>query len=47
MTREPASLVLASGSATRRAMLSAAGIDVTVQPADVDESAVRGPFRFA
>lgn len=41
MTREPASLVLASGSATRRAMLSAAGIDVTVQPADVDESAVR------
>jgi septum formation protein len=41
MTREPASLVLASGSATRRAMLSAAGIDVTVQPADVDESAIR------
>jgi septum formation protein len=41
MTREPASLVLASGSATRRAMLSAAGINVTVQPADVDESAVR------
>lgn len=41
MTREPVSLVLASGSATRRAMLNAAGIDVTVRPADVDERAIR------
>jgi septum formation protein len=41
MTREPASLVLASGSATRRAMLNAAGIEVSVRPADVDEGAIR------
>lgn len=34
-------LLLASGSATRRAMLDAAGIDVDVSPADVDEAAIR------
>lgn len=34
-------LVLASGSATRRALLAAAGIDVTVRPADIDEAALR------
>lgn len=33
-------LVLASGSATRRAMLAAAGVDFTVQPADLDEAAL-------
>lgn len=30
-------LILASGSAARQAMLRAAGVDFTVQPADVDE----------
>lgn len=34
-------LVLASGSATRRAMLEAAGISVEVSPAHVDEGAIR------
>ena len=41
MTGDAKRLVLASGSATRRAMLDAAGIDVTVCPADVDEAAIR------
>ena len=41
MNLEPASLVLASGSAARRAMLEAAGVNVEVRPADVDESAIR------
>ena len=41
MTGDAARLVLASGSATRRTMLEAAGIDVTVSPADVDEAAIR------
>lgn len=36
-----AGLVLASGSATRRAMLEAAGIAFVVVPADVDEEALR------
>ena len=34
-------LVLASGSMIRLAMLGAAGIEVTVDPADVDESVVK------
>ena len=34
-------LLLASGSSIRLAMLSAAGVTVTVDPADVDESAVK------
>jgi septum formation protein len=34
-------LILASGSMIRLAMLSAAGVAVTVDPADVDESAVK------
>lgn len=42
MTRKDAPcLVLASGSATRRAMLDAAGIAVEISPADVDEAAIR------
>lgn len=42
MTSRPsARLILASGSATRRAMLQAAGIVFDVVPADVDEPAVR------
>jgi septum formation protein len=34
-------LVLASGSVTRRALLEAAGVTIEVQPADVDEAAIR------
>ena len=41
MTGDPARLVLASGSATRRTMLEAAGVAVTVAPADVDEAGIR------
>lgn len=41
MTRKPPSLVLASGSATRRALLEAAGVPIEVRPADVDEDALR------
>jgi len=33
-------LVLASGSASRAAMLTAAGVDFTVRPADIDEAAL-------
>jgi septum formation protein len=41
MASDARSLVLASGSAARRAMLEAAGLDFTVEPADVDEAAIR------
>jgi septum formation protein len=41
MTSDGARLILASGSATRRAVLEAAGIDIEVQSADVDEAAIR------
>lgn len=41
MPSEPPALVLASGSATRRALLEAAGVAVAVHPADVDERALR------
>lgn len=41
MTPDTVRLVLASGSATRRAMLKAAGIEAIVRPADVDEAAIR------
>lgn len=41
MTSSGARLVLASGSATRRALLDAAGVSVDVHPADVDEAAIR------
>lgn len=34
-------LVLASGSAARRALLAAAGVDVAIRPADLDEAAIR------
>lgn len=34
-------LILASGSSIRRAMLSAAGLDVVVDPAGLDESAIK------
>jgi len=38
-------IVLASGSASRAAVLSAAGLAVTVDPADIDESAVKAAHR--
>lgn len=41
--REP--LVLASASTARRALLAAAGIVVTVDPADLDEAAVKAECR--
>jgi len=41
MTKNMRRLILASGSATRRAMLLAAGVTFDVVPADVDEPAVR------
>jgi septum formation protein len=40
-----AALVLASGSATRRAMLERAGLTVTIDPPDVDEGAVKQDCR--
>jgi len=40
-----ASLVLASGSASRNAMLRAAGVDVLVDPPDLDEGAVKQSCR--
>jgi len=39
------SLVLASGSATRREMLERAGLAVTVDPPDVDEAAIKQDCR--
>jgi septum formation protein len=41
MALETTELVLASGSRTRRALLEAAGVAVSVVPADVDEAAIR------
>lgn len=38
---DEARLILASGSAARRAMLAAAGVDVEIRPADIDEHAIR------
>lgn len=38
---ETTPLILASGSATRRALLEAAGVKVSIIPADVDEAAIR------
>lgn len=38
-------VVLASGSATRRAMLEAAGVAVTVSPAAIDEGEVKASMR--
>ena len=38
-------LVLASGSATRRALLEAAGLRFTVQPAELDEAALKSAMR--
>jgi septum formation protein len=41
MTANGVRLVLASGSAARRALLEAAGIEIAVRAADVDEAAIR------
>ena len=38
------SFILASGSASRRAILSGAGLGFTVDPADVDEKAIKARF---
>ena len=38
------SFILASGSASRRAILSSAGLRFEVAPADVDESAIKSGF---
>jgi len=38
------SLILASGSASRRMLLSNAGVDFQVDPADVDETALKAGF---
>ncbi len=40
-------LILASGSASRRAMLDAAGVPHEAHPADVDESAIKAELRAA
>lgn len=40
MTVVPAPLVLASGSASRKALLTAAGVDFIADPADLDEDAI-------
>lgn len=37
-------LVLASGSASRRAILEKAGVPFTIDPADIDEGAVKAAF---
>jgi len=41
------SLVLASGSASRKALLTAAGVDFTADPADLDEDALMAGLRDA
>lgn len=41
MNRPPAPLVLASGSATRRKLLDAAGLAIIQDPADLDENIVK------
>lgn len=41
MTADKPRLVLASSSATRRALLASAGVDFEVRAADVDEAAIR------
>lgn len=38
-------LILASGSASRRALLAAAGLTVEVRPADIDEAAIKSAAR--
>ena len=40
MSRKPAALVLASGSASRKQLLTAAGVDFLADPADLDEDAL-------
>ena len=37
---KPQNLILASGSKARRALLNGAGLEFTVQPADIDEGAI-------
>ncbi|RMF01841.1 MAG: hypothetical protein D6773_09550, partial [Alphaproteobacteria bacterium] len=41
LTPSAPQLILASASASRAALLQAAGVPVTIRPADIDEAAVR------
>src|SRR5581483_3666808 len=45
VTPAPAPLVLASGSASRKALLAAAGVDYSADPADLDEKALMAQLR--
>ncbi|MDR3439608.1 Maf family protein [Telmatospirillum sp.] len=47
MTSSSRSLILASGSQTRLVLLTAAGLTVTAEPADLDESACKVTWRAA
>lgn len=47
MTEAGQSLILASGSVARRALLNAAGLTFDVRPADVDEAAIRTRLQSA
>src|SRR5258707_494796 len=47
MASTPERLILASASVSRAAMLRAAGVDFTVVPAAIDESAIKRAFRAA
>ena len=38
-------VILASGSRSRAAMLSASGLDIQIQPADLDETSVKDACR--
>lgn len=40
----PAQIILASGSASRRAILTGAGVPFEIDPADIDEAAVKAGF---
>jgi len=43
----PERLILASASVSRAAMLRAAGVDFTAEPADIDEAVIKREFRAA
>jgi len=46
-TPEPARLVLASASTARAALLRAAGVEFIIDPADIDEAAIKQQYRAA
>ena len=47
LQRDSPALILASGSASRRALLSAAGLRFDVRPASIDEAAIKASARSA